>query len=87
LDGLLPLHFECYHNAPLEVLQFLVEQWPEAITVDADGLLALHITYQLMAPLKVIQYLVEQWPEAAKTMTARDLSPCISYAVLMHLSK
>jgi hypothetical protein len=68
-DGLLPLYVACANNAPLEVIQFLVEQWPESVMISAkksksDRDLPLHIACQNTAALEVVQYLVEQWPEA-----------------------
>jgi hypothetical protein len=69
LDVFLPLHVACANNAPLEVIQFLVEQWPESVMISAkksksDRDLPLHIACQNTAALEVVQYLVEQWPEA-----------------------
>jgi hypothetical protein len=43
-SGWLPLHIACSHKAPLEVIQYLVEQWPESVKkADNSGETALDI--------------------------------------------
>jgi hypothetical protein len=38
VGGWLPLHIACDNTAPLEVVQYLVKQWPEAVkTTNVDG--------------------------------------------------
>jgi ankyrin repeat protein len=65
--GLLPLQVACQYEAPLDVIKFLVEQWPDAVKeTNQNGFLPLHIACSNKAPLEVIQFLVEQWPDAVK---------------------
>jgi hypothetical protein len=66
------LHVACRYTAPLQVVQCLVKQWPEAIkTTNNEGWLALHIACKYKAPLQVVEYLVEQWSESVKTTTVK----------------
>jgi hypothetical protein len=66
------LHLACINNAPLEVVQYLVEKWPEAVMTTTDGSLPLHYACYNKAPLEVIQYLVEQWPKSVMTTMDED---------------
>jgi len=44
----LPLHLACCYNAPLEVIQFLVEQWPESVKVkDRNGMFPIHKVFHV----------------------------------------
>ena len=63
-----PLHFACYANAPLYVIQLLVRTWGDALQEDHvyDGYGginnphgALILACDANAPLEVIQYLVD----------------------------
>jgi hypothetical protein len=79
-DGWLPLHCTCdnvcFYKEPLNVIQFLVEQWPEAVKKSTvNGSLPLHYACSNKAPLEVIQYLVEQWQEAVKKINTSGLTP------------
>jgi ankyrin repeat protein len=77
VDGLLPLHFPCVNSAPLNVVQFLVEQWPEAVKVAEDeyGLLPLHLACANAASLEVVQFLVEQSPEGTQATAMKGRLP------------
>jgi ankyrin repeat protein len=67
--GLLPLHYACRNTASLQVVQFLSEQWLEALTkTDVDGSLPLHLACKNKATLDVVGLLVDQWPEAVTIM-------------------
>jgi hypothetical protein len=80
INGNLPLHFACARAASLEVVQYLVEQWPEAVKkTDIYGYLPLHHACQNKTPLELMQYLVEQWPEAVKTTDVSGKTP-LGYA-------
>jgi Ankyrin repeats (3 copies) len=68
-DGSLPLHCACKKNAPLDVIQFLVETWPDAVKdkeKNKCGELPLHWVFSSNSPLDVIQLLVETWPDTVK---------------------
>ena len=66
------LHAACRafdnRGGSLEVIQYLVEQWPESVKAftSIKRYLPLHYVCKYQAPLAVIQYLVEQWPESVK---------------------
>jgi len=72
-----PLHTACREQAPLSVLQALVQAWPDAIRLqDADGLLPLHHACMEMKTrrggiqsLSKIQFLVETWPKSLQVKT------------------
>jgi ankyrin repeat protein len=71
--GRIPLYAACrdFENGtegPLEVVQYLVEQWPQSVkTADFYGDLPLHYACNGKVPLEVIRNLFEQWPESVKT--------------------
>jgi hypothetical protein len=81
------LHIACRNTAPLEVVQFLVEQWPEAVKIaDGRGWLPFHVACINRAPLQVVQFLVEHWSEAVKIVGQYGWLPlhlaCINRAPL-----
>jgi hypothetical protein len=46
--GMYPLHAACHANATLEVIQFLVKQWPHALTEQSNnGMLPLDFAKHL----------------------------------------
>jgi hypothetical protein len=66
--GMYPLHFACYANAPLYVIQLLMRTWEDAIKEDIvyDGHTTIYNEWGTLnlacdadAPLEVIQYLVD----------------------------
>jgi ankyrin repeat protein len=71
-SGQIPLHaacgaFEIGGGWSPEVIQYLVDQWPESVKVASNsGDLPLHRACSNQALLAVVQYLVEQWPESVK---------------------
>ena len=65
--GMYPLHFACYANAPLYVIQFLKRTWEEALLNDTlyddeNKWSALILACEADAPLEVIEYLVRKVP-------------------------
>jgi len=68
---LLPLHHHIGNKTVcLEIVQYLVEQWPESIKVRIHGnRVALHWACERCSPPAIIQYLAEQWPEAIRKKT------------------
>jgi ankyrin repeat protein len=69
--GVTPLHAACGGGSQLEVIQYLVEQWPESVKAvdNFGGSLPLHwACNHKKAPVDVIQYLVEQWPESVNVV-------------------
>jgi hypothetical protein len=63
--------------APLDVVQFLVEQWPGSVkTGDVQGRLPVHYACDIEAPAKeVIEFLVAQWPDAIKMTNVHEKTP------------
>jgi hypothetical protein len=63
------LHVACANEAPLDVIQSLVEMWPHAVKVkQKEGMLPLHIACRYNAPLDVIKSLVKSWPQSIHAM-------------------
>jgi ankyrin repeat protein len=63
--GRIPLHLAC--QSALEVVKFLVENYPDGVqSIAQSGLLPLHYALQrrVAAPLEVIQVLIEAYPDA-----------------------
>jgi hypothetical protein len=59
VNGHLPLHYACERAASLEVIEYLVDLWGEAVkSADSDGDLPLSLARQ-----KVVRFLAEQWLE------------------------
>ena len=54
-----PLHFACYANAPLYVIQLLVRTWVGALEEDQFEHDSIILACKADAPLEVIQYLVD----------------------------
>ena len=55
--------YTAHSQIPFEVLQFLVEKWPEGLKVaDKRGEVPLHRACYSGASLEMIQYLVERYP-------------------------
>ena len=68
---LLLLHHACLNYAiSLEVIQRLVEQWPESVgQFDKYNMLPLHYACRNVAmTLEVVKYLVDQWPESVRAV-------------------
>jgi ankyrin repeat protein len=63
--GDLPLHVACYSQAPLEVVRYLVQEYPESLRVpNDDGYPPLHFACTFKAPLEVVRYLVQEYPKS-----------------------
>jgi len=63
----LPLHVACGRNAPIGVLEFLVQQYPASVKkCDSDNCLPLHYICFHNASLDVVRYLVELYPDSVK---------------------
>jgi ankyrin repeat protein len=66
-DGTIPLHDAAARRQDANLVQFLVEQWPESVQMaDAQGRLALHHASSSgsHAELDTFQFLVLQYPGA-----------------------
>ena len=67
--GMFPLHYACYHNAPLWAIQFFLRLWRmamkkvvpiiETITGVSSDWMALQLACDANAPDEVIDYLVQ----------------------------
>jgi ankyrin repeat protein len=75
--GELPLQRTCRKNAPLNVIQLLVETWPDAVKEKSyHDWLPLHFACSnKYVPLNVIQLLVKTWPDAVKEKTKNGWLP------------
>jgi ankyrin repeat protein len=83
-DGHLPLHIACRFGAPLSVIQYLVEQYPESVRInkgEESKLRPLHWACWGRASMDVIRYLVALEPEAVRAPSRRHLLP-LHYACL-----
>jgi hypothetical protein len=81
--GSVPLHYASENNAPLDVIQWLVEMWPDAVREkDSDGCLPLHRACTANAPLDVIQLLVDTWPDSVNEHNIEGSLPVhLAYSV------
>jgi ankyrin repeat protein len=63
-EGWLPLHHACRCNASLPILELLVQNYTESVTIpNGKGLLPLHFACAHQAPLEVVTYLLDIYPE------------------------
>jgi len=69
--GALPLHVACRTDAPVEILELLLQEHPGAVRIaDNSGSLPMHVTCQADAPSRaVLQLLLDRSPTALR---ARD---------------
>jgi len=59
--GLTALHWSCVFQCPLSIVQFLVETWPPALSLeDGDGRTPLHHACRPEGRVDVVAYLLEQ---------------------------
>jgi len=76
----LPLTIVIRRSGSLELINCLVESWPESIREkNNDGLMILHSVVR-SSPLAVVEFLVDQWPESVKERT-KDGDLSLHYAV------
>ena len=72
----LPLHAAITFQAPLSIIQKLVEVYPEsAHCADDQGLLPLHYAFRYGAPEDVIGCLVQAFPQGIRKRTAKNRLP------------
>ncbi|KAL7543379.1 hypothetical protein ACHAXR_013106 [Thalassiosira sp. AJA248-18] len=59
----LPIHVACSLHAPLEVIQAIVEAYPECLDKKESSFkrLPIHVACQFAAPVDVIEYLAQQY--------------------------
>jgi len=70
-NGNTALHYACYKHWPLPLIQFLIEQWPEAVKIRArhgyfDGLPLMVALHQENISVETVDLLIDMWPEAVK---------------------
>jgi len=59
--GCLPFHYACTFDAPLEVLEFLLQAYPQALQRPRhDGMTPLHLSSYFKAPLSIVRFLTHQ---------------------------
>lgn len=72
----LPLHAAITFQAPFEVIQKLVEIYPESIRcADDQDMLPLHYAFRFGSEDKVLAYILEEFPQALKKKALRDRLP------------
>jgi hypothetical protein len=78
-DGSLPLHCAISTRDTVEVVQWVVEQWPDAVKMaDSKRNLPLHVACKMrIVSLEVVQCLVEQWPGAVQLTTGDGRLPLL----------
>lgn len=66
-EGGLPLHHACCMNSNLEVVKFLHEAFPDAISIPqhTDGVLPIHLAASRNSSPSIMKYLLEQHPDGA----------------------
>jgi ankyrin repeat protein len=63
-SGRLPLHTACSNQAPLDIVQYLVQEYPEFLQMnDNNGALPLRDACSSQVELYDIRYLVQEYPE------------------------
>jgi ankyrin repeat protein len=63
----LPLHVAASYGAPMQVVEFVVDQRPDALAqADGRGRLPLHVAARHGAPPNVLRFLVERRPQSAR---------------------
>ena len=74
--GWLPLHHAVRHDAPLEIIQLLVERYPEGVQVtDIQGSTLLHIACRHGSSGSVVNYLTRQLsPEATLAVDSNSFT-------------
>ena len=75
--GYLPLHYSCYYGASVEVIERLIESYPEAIrcTDSKTNSLPLHLACKTEASPEVIKRLIQEYPEALIVRDATGKTP------------
>jgi ankyrin repeat protein len=72
----LPLHHACIIGAPLELVRYLVEEYPDSLQVaDNDGYLPLHDACLCGAPMDVVQYLAKACPKSLQVTSRSGKKP------------
>ena len=75
-DGLLPLHWACSGGPPLEVIQGLLNAFPEGSrVVDSDGSTALHFAAHYGGSVAVVEALLVKFPQAISMKDKYGRSP------------
>jgi ankyrin repeat protein len=75
-NGRVPLHTACAKQAPLEVVQFLIQQFNDSVRqTTTKGLLPLHYACREQASLEVIQFLLQRYPDGIKQVTSTGWLP------------
>jgi hypothetical protein len=76
-NGWLPLHHAAYDNKHVEVIKYIHEAYPKAMTIPqaSSGRLPLHYATVKCWSSKVIQYLLEVFPDAAKSFDVHRRLP------------
>jgi ankyrin repeat protein len=59
------------HQAPLEIINFLLRQWNDSIhkVIESNGCIPLHLACDRQAPEDVIRHLISMWPESIHCTT------------------
>ncbi len=85
MAGHVPLHYACGFGASLEVVDILVDAFPEALTKpdEHDGMLPLHYACKEGAQSDVLDFLLMAYPEATLVQDRNKMTP-MDYAMSLH---
>jgi len=72
-----PLHYACFHSAPIDVVEFLVSKFPEATRITNENHQSpLHMACMRSSPnIDIIRLLLAEFPTAAQLADADGLTP------------
>jgi ankyrin repeat protein len=76
-NGLLPLHLAAQHNAPADVLEKIIELYPDACDVQcgAKGFTPLHFAVEANLPTPKVKALIKASPRALKAADKKGQIP------------
>ena len=83
-EGRLPLHYACRFGHCRPILEFLVHQFPEAVSVPTttDGVLPFHYLCSNQGHgLETVQWMLQLYPQALQSLTKAKWTP-LHYATL-----
>lgn len=77
IGGHLPLHYACAFGASVDVIEVLIEAYPDSLITpdDHDNMLPLHFACRQGATIEVLEVLLEAHPEATFAEDNHGLTP------------
>jgi len=71
--GTTALHYACEYCQSLSTIQFLAQQWPEAVRIKAKGEVPLIRALRSdRTSAEIVAFLIDMWPEAVKEKSSDD---------------